>query len=95
MRAPNDWRLQGQERVLKGRTLHFSRYTTPRADWDHDHCAFCSTKFMVAVPPGDVSVGYTTDDRYYWICSACYEDFADLFEWRLAPSDIAHGGSDA
>jgi hypothetical protein len=33
--------------------------------------------------------GYATTDehetgaRYHWICKQCFDDFADLFEWRV------------
>lgn len=28
--------------------------------------------------------GYCTLDRYRWICQACFQDFQEQFEWRLA-----------
>jgi hypothetical protein len=39
--------------------------------------------------PDVLTEGYTTtaeNERgadYHWVCKQCYEDFADLFEWRI------------
>jgi hypothetical protein len=82
----DDWRLQGQEGYLKGVTLHWSRWTIPKPDWDHDHCEFCWAKFMEDDRlPDVIHHGYTTPDRYHWICEQCFEDFKDRFEWRVDP----------
>jgi hypothetical protein len=78
-----DWRLQGQEKYLKGLTLYFSKYKAYRKDWDHDHCEFCSAKFTETNEPDTLTEGYTTSDSYRWICKPCFEDFKDLFEWKI------------
>ena len=75
----SDWRLQGQERYLRGVDLVRRTYQPPRADWDHDHCEFCGRKF--SLHPSDLQVGYATADNYRWICSDCYEDFKGQFGW--------------
>ena len=83
---PNDWRLHGQERFLKGVVLlkrEYRRYQ-PNAQWDHDHCAFCWAKFMVEEVPEVLHEGYCTEDEYHWICASCFSDFRDHFEWKLA-----------
>ena len=41
----NDWRLQGQEKYLKGVTLYFKKYIKYSENWDNDHCEFCWMKF--------------------------------------------------
>jgi hypothetical protein len=74
-----DWRLQGQERYLKGVKLYWVKYTLYREGWDHDHCEFCWRKF--AIQGGDLTEGYTTKNHYHWICKACYEDFKEMFHW--------------
>lgn len=28
-------------------------------------------------------IGYCTCDRYRWICEQCYNDFKELFDWKL------------
>jgi hypothetical protein len=27
--------------------------------------------------------GYATNNAYRWICKACFDDFMDLFEWKV------------
>ena len=55
-------------------------YYTPT--WDHDHWSFCWTKFAMEDYPGVLHDGYCTLDEYHWICSQCFDDFKDLFDWR-------------
>lgn len=83
---PNDWRLTGQEKYLKGVTLYRKRYVAPRPDWDHDHCEFCWAKFMVEDYPDVFHEGYSTLDEYRWICKGCFDDFKEMFEWRVVRS---------
>jgi len=79
----NDWRLGGQDRYLKGVTLFRRAYSRYRESWDHDHCAFCWTKFMVEDGPGVLHEGYCTEDGYHWVCGTCFADFRAAFEWRV------------
>jgi hypothetical protein len=85
MSAEDDWRLQGQERYLAGKRLHWSKWTAPASNpsWDHDHCEFCWRKFMDSDDPDVCREGYTTEDRYRWICAQCFNDFRERFGWRL------------
>lgn len=83
MREPNDWRLTNQEKYLKGVTLVWRKYAPASADNDHDHCAFCWTKFMSDGAHDSLSAGYSTTDGYRWICKGCFDDFADLFGWQI------------
>jgi hypothetical protein len=85
MKETNDWRLQGQEKYLKGATLIFKNYAPYRAGWDHDHCDFCQRKFMKPGNSDTLSEGYATKDNYHWICSECFKDFVDMFKWIVAP----------
>jgi hypothetical protein len=80
-----DWRLTNQEKYLKGATLYFRSYDPANPTNDHDHCEFCSVKFMTAPSPGALTSGYTTADKYRWICGDCYGHFRDLFQWQVAP----------
>lgn len=79
----DDWRLQGQDQYLKGAALTWSKYTKYREGWDHDHCEFCGVEFAEAPRTGILNEGYTTADRYRWICKACFEDFKFKFEWTV------------
>ena len=83
MTNDDDWRLMGQEKYLKGVTLSFQTYRCLRPDWDHDHCAFCSAKFMEADLPDILREGYTAENQYHWVCPTCFDDFKDRFEWVL------------
>ncbi len=82
----DDWRLSGQERYLQGATLYWKPYTRYREDWDHDHCEFCWAKFMVEDYSDVLHEGYATEDDYRWICESCFEDFKDMFEFKLGQS---------
>jgi hypothetical protein len=83
MREGDDWRLQGQEKYLKGVTLFWKKYTRYSERWDHDHCEFCWAKFIEEYSTDGLHEGYATEDSYRWICEECFEDFKDLFDWRV------------
>lgn len=86
----NDWRLQGQEKYLKGVTLFFRYYSESKfPDWNHDHCEFCWTTFSLAIDDA-LKVGYTTEDTYRWICPKCFEDFKELFVFKVGNSPISN-----
>ncbi len=80
----NDWRIMGQERYLKNAKLIKKKYKTPSEHWDHDHCAFCTEKFMEL--DGFLHEGYCTEDKSYWICEECYNDFKEMFGFTLLES---------
>ena len=79
----NDWRLQGQEKYLKGVTLYLKKYIKCCNTWDHDHCEFCWAKFSLEDSPDDLDEGYATQDNYHWICKRCFGDFKDIFQWKV------------
>jgi hypothetical protein len=85
MKEKDDWRLQGQERYLRGVTLIRRKYRQyPRnPEWDHDHCEFCWATFSLLDNPDYLKEGYATKDDYRWICPACFEDFKDDFDWTV------------
>jgi len=78
----DDWRLMGQERYLKEKELYFKNYKASEND-DHDHCEFCSDKFI-----SKEQKGYCTTDYYYWICPQCYKDFKELFNWEIIQEKV-------
>ena len=78
MTSSDDWRRQGQEKYLKGKVLTWKKYSGHR---EHDHCEFCSAKFMEIEGPDTLNEGYATDDNYRWICKKCFDDFCEEFEW--------------
>jgi len=79
----NDWRLLDQDTYLTSVPLERRTYHRESEDWNHDHCEFCNATFSEF--PGDLHVGYTTLDSYYWICDKCFNDFKDLFRWKVIP----------
>jgi hypothetical protein len=81
MSVLDDWRRQGQENYLKGVTLFFNNYQPYRTGWDHNHCEFCGIKF--SLEKDGLKFGYTTKDKYYWICRDCCKDFKDEFLWKV------------
>lgn len=76
-----DWRLQGQEKYLKGVVLQRKKYQRYRENWEHDHCEFCGAKFTESTSDAR-HIGYSTLDNYHWICDGCFNDFKDWFEWK-------------
>jgi hypothetical protein len=86
MRERDDWRLQSQEKYLKGATLSWKQYARPSESWDHDHCEFCWDKFMDPDSADTLHEGYATADNR-WICPRCFEDFVDLFDWVVTNPD--------
>jgi hypothetical protein len=87
----SDWRLQGQKRYLKKAELcrrTYRRYPN-NPDWDHDHCEFCWAKFMVEENPDVFHEGYCTLDEYRWICKKCFDDFHEMFDWKVVPSQAS------
>ncbi len=85
----SDWRLQGQEKYLQGVTLMrrtYRRYAK-NPDWDHDHCVFCTATFMVEDIPDVLHEGYATTNDYHWICETCFQDFEQMFGWRVVQPD--------
>ena len=82
-----DWRLLGQEKYLKGITLQWKVYKQHSPDWDHDHCDFCWAKFMDRDLPEVLHEGYVTLDNDRWICRKCYEDFREMFDWKIKTAE--------
>ena len=74
----NDCRLQGQEKYLINARLVMAMYS--QKSGKHDHCEFCRTKFGYS---GGLERGYATKDRYLWICEKCFEDFKDMFNFKV------------
>jgi hypothetical protein len=79
-----DWRLQGQGKFLNGVSFSRKAYRKYRDGWEHDHCEFCWAKFSER--PGDLNVGYATDDDYHWVCEQCFKDLSQMFQWKVHPS---------
>ncbi len=88
---PSDWRILNQETYLKGVALQWRTYRRypKNPDWDHDHCSFCREKFIVESYPDVLHEGYCTLDEYHWICGKCFDDFREMFQWRVVRSDEA------
>ena len=54
-----------------------------RAHWDHDHCEFCKQKISDAEGPDIENEGWSHEQETYWVCSACFEDFREIYQWNL------------
>jgi hypothetical protein len=80
-----DWRIMGQDKFLQNVTLIHREYRRPRMNpnWDHDHCEFCSARFMVEDYPDVLHRGYATENDYHWICENCFNDFKESFNWTV------------
>ncbi|MCU0415008.1 MAG: hypothetical protein MUE91_11515 [Ignavibacteriaceae bacterium] len=85
----DDWRLNNQEKYLVGVTLvrRLYRQNPYNPEWDHDHCEFCLAKFSLDTRIKDALLsGYATTDDYRWICQTCFEDFKEMFKWKVIDS---------
>lgn len=76
----NDWRLNNQMEYLYESELLYSTFKEDEKN-DHVHCEFCWATFSDDLE--DLHNGYCTLDKYRWICQECYDDFKDMFKWRL------------
>lgn len=45
----------------------------------HEHCEFCMEK----VTTDKECVFYCTTDMQHWVCSDCFNDFKELFAWKV------------
>lgn len=73
----DDWRIQGQGKYLAGKEFIFREWATKNPEWEHDHCEFCWNKFVAGTK------GYCTLDLYYWICETCFNDFKEMFHFKI------------
>lgn len=85
MREENDWRLDiAQEPSFYEKfTWELKKWTQTRSNWDHDHCDFCGTEISNIINDEIQNIGWTNDDEYYWICETCFDDFKDLYQWKI------------
>ena len=76
-----DWRLNGQEELIIGKTFRFCEwYPVPETN-DHDHCHLCWDKFSNY--SDTLHEGYVADNGKYWICPDCFEDLKDELDLKL------------
>lgn len=81
MLEKNDWRLLNQKEYLMNAKLKIAQYIKPSDGWDHEHCAFCWDKF--SENSEDLNKGYCTLDKKYWICEDCFNDFKEMFNFKV------------
>lgn len=77
MTEKKDWRLRNQIDYLFGVKLTLINYKPKNENWEHDHCEFCWEKFE-----DENQKGYATKDQYHWVCTECYTDFKEMFNWN-------------
>ena len=74
----NDWRLTNQKNYLSQKKLIKGKFIPYKEGWEHDHCAFCSERI-----DDKTTLAYSSEDRYHWICTECFEDFKEMFQWSV------------
>ncbi len=87
-RLADDWRLTGQEKYMKGVCLtkanpHKYAVQNGKTDFWHEHCEFC----MKTITKDTDEDCYTTSDYYRWVCKECFDDFAEMFAFRVETDD--------
>ena len=75
-----DWRLTNQFDYLSNKRIKKAKFSD-YPEKDHEHCSFCWGKFGNAEE--FLQHGYCTDDEHHWICNKCFDDFKELFQWKL------------
>lgn len=70
------------QEFLVGRRLIFCKFT-PDGESEHEHCNMCGAKF--SINPGDLHIGYRTDDSIGWVCPECYDYYKDEYDWTVMP----------
>ena len=90
MADKTDWRYYCghpdniEEDRLYSATLVKRKYQQWNDIWEHDHCSFCWAKFAEESHiPDALHEGYATEDEGDWICEDCFNDFKDLFQWKV------------
>jgi hypothetical protein len=58
MVADDDWRLTWEADWMHGAKLERRRFTAPTADWDHEHCVLCQSKFSDRPDDDAIREGY-------------------------------------
>ena len=83
--AIKDWRLTYQEDYLMNAELKFIKPFKKHSEkWDHEHCEFCTAKFMEGDYEDVLHEGYSTLDKKHWICEQCFQDFKGMFNFTVA-----------
>ncbi|MDR3076074.1 MAG: hypothetical protein LBU26_02135 [Synergistaceae bacterium] len=77
----NDWRFQGQDKYLNEAELLHMPYLPYSEQWEHEHCDFCTAK--ISNYEGDLHIAYCTINKRHWICEECFNDFKDMFKWKV------------
>lgn len=78
----NDWRLNGQQKYLNHVKLKHIKFSNLQYDKsNHEHCEFCLEK--ISIFSDCIHEAYCTEDEYHWICDDCYNDFKDIFDWKI------------
>ena len=80
----NDRRLQGQEKYLINASLEMTIYSKEKRK--HAHCEFCRKNFG---NDAEFKSGYVTKDHHHWICKKCFEDFKDMFNFKVSKASYA------
>ena len=78
----DDWRIMGQPGYLFQKVLHQIKFFPYSDDEyaDHSHCEFCSDYFHLE---DGLKKGYYEPESKSWICEECFQDFKDMFGWKL------------
>ena len=78
-----DWRLQGQERYLKGASFKLRLWASTNPQWDHDHCEFCYETIAGPDVADALHEAYATEDLYRWVCPDCFNDMCERFHFKV------------
>ena len=72
---------------LRGQSFRLKNYYRRSPAWDHDHCAACWAKFMLA--EDCLTRGYAVTEAYEhgedheWVCEKCFGELAEIMNWKI------------
>jgi hypothetical protein len=81
-----DWRIAPIKHLF-GQSFRLKKYYQRSPASDHDHCAACWAKFMLA--EGCLDRGYAISSAYKrgedseWICEQCFSELREAMNWKI------------
>jgi len=80
----DDWRLTiPNDPIIKEKEWVFKTYIPVSETWEHQHCMLCGDK--ISQYESTIHEGYASTSRkdYWWICPKCFNDFKEMFNWKV------------
>lgn len=77
----------GPIKHLRGQSFKWKKYYQHSPTWEHDHCAACWAKFILAEGGLDrgyaVSADYKHGEDSAWVCKQCFGELREAMNWKV------------